>query len=294
MIWIGADDRWIGITGVLTLTHILVVPLFVWHRKYFILRWQVAWWWTTLSATFNVNVRPLPHNPIGWWRGVDNLVESPWLTVKGQISMKIIALCLLLPIFSSVASACLINGNAVNDGLFVTVGNTGKQVGAYAGIRTSSIEACVSACQRETQCAGVTFRNAPRNCLKFSRTDYQTGETKRRFRIFQKQGTSIIVRSQNGSLCANWWDPMKYASAADHKQSSEVGDQTFTTQIAYSIMNLQYLVLILSDLALTHSSTQLSASKSASQSFSWGRQYSALPNMCKPDEHQVWVQCLLD
>lgn len=140
------------------------------------------------------------------------------MTIKQTIlsgSLACITVIVLLSIpWVNPAQACTIDGGtssstmgySINVGLFVTTGKTGKQVGAYQGIKTQSLETCIRACKNEAQCAGVTFRwkNPVRNCLKFSRTDYKTGEKRRSFKkYFKNAHQSVIVRSRNGSLCGN-------------------------------------------------------------------------------------------
>ena len=90
--------------------------------------------------------------------------------------------------------------------LLNTTGPSGRKLGAYNGHYEPSLETCINACVAHGECAGVTYRShasTGNTCLMFARTDYETGETRRKF--ISTNGVlghvSAIVRDENGQLC---------------------------------------------------------------------------------------------
>lgn len=90
--------------------------------------------------------------------------------------------------------------------LWTTTGPSGRILGAYIGHYEPSLEACISSCVADSGCAGVTYRTpgtTGNTCLRFARTDFETGETGRRFRSNPGMmgHNSAIIRTAGGQLC---------------------------------------------------------------------------------------------
>ena len=108
---------------------------------------------------------------------------------------------------SAYPSRVVMGYTVYSETLWTTTGPSGRILSAYAGIYAGSLEECLRKCEADAECSGITKRpsefHGPRTCLKFSRTDYETGERGRMFygNIGGRGHDSAIVRRGSGEFC---------------------------------------------------------------------------------------------
>lgn len=104
-----------------------------------------------------------------------------------------------------ISSKLVMGFNVYQGVLWTTTGPSGRSLGAYNGHHQPSLEYCMIDCAEDRGCYGMTYRPGASNgntCLKFSRIDYETGETGRTFKVnHARSHQSAIIKRSNGTFC---------------------------------------------------------------------------------------------